>query len=44
MGDDWLDGMDFEAIETVAKPMALQVAVKAVAHRLNADHREAGRG
>ena len=37
MGDDWLDGVDFEAIETAVKQTALRVAAKAVAHRLNAD-------
>ena len=37
MGDDWLDGLDFEAIETAVKQTALRVAAKAVAHRLNAD-------
>ena len=38
MGDDWLDGVDFEAIETAVKQTALRVAAQAVAHRLNADH------
>ena len=38
MGDDWLDGLDFEAMETAVKQTALRVAAKAVAHRLNADH------
>ena len=38
MGGDWLDGVDFEAIETAVKQTALRVAAKAVAHRLNADH------
>ena len=38
MGDDWLEGLDFEAIESAVKQTALRVAAKAVAHRLNSDH------
>ena len=38
MGDDWLEGLDFEAIETAVKQTALRVAAKAISHRLNADH------
>ena len=38
IGASSLDDLDFEAIETAARQMALRVAGQAVAQRLNADH------
>ena len=37
IGEDALDGLDFEAIETAARRRVLQVAARAVEQRLNAD-------
>ena len=38
IGAGSLDGLDFEAVETAARQLALAVMGKAVAQRLNADH------
>lgn len=42
VGDSALDGLDFEAIEIAARRRALQVAARAVEHRLNADTSDYG--